>query len=303
MDTNIKEKIDLIKKINTDESRFIVNVYESYQKHQKEVENKLKLPSIILKQNILALNQNIVDLDLIWSKPYFYTKMRIHLEGIIEKVSKTKELDITRNPTKYCKKVIYHKIYKEFKKNENEIDIVDFIKILHTKKNENPDYSTSFVYIASAIDEEALFKVEQLQKAIEIINIKDKKKQYEKIYDEVYSYLEDNFVSNKYCDFQNNKCIAQRHFGFYPLNKKNGCCFTRVKTCPHLQKGGACKVQCMACRLFSCPYLSKMGITYYANEFVLLKAFLSKKQRKHFVFDFYKTKDYVLKRVNRAGAF
>ena len=58
-------------------------------------------------------------------------------------------------------------------------------------------------------------------------------------------------------------------------------------------------MECMACRLFSCPYLSKMGITYYANEFVLLKAFLSKKQRKHFVFDFYKPKDYVLKRVNR----
>lgn len=299
MDTNLEEKIDLIKKLNTDESKFIVNVYEAYQNHKKDVENQFKLPPIVLKDNILTLNQNVVDLDLIWCKPYFYTKMRIHLEGIIEKIANTKESEFTKNPSKCCKKIIYHKIHKEFEKSENEIDIVDFIKILNNKKIENPDYSTNFVYIAKTIDEEAIFKVEQLQKAIEIININDKKKQYEKIYDEVYSYLKKDFVANNYCDFQNDKCVAQRHFGFYPINRKNGCCFTRIRTCPHLQKGGTCNVECMACRLFSCPFLSKMGITYYANEFVLLKAFFSKKQRKHFVFDFYKTKDFVLKRVNR----
>ncbi len=65
------------------------------------------------------------------------------------------------------------------------------------------------------------------------------------------------------------------------------------------KKNGECNVECMACRLFSCPYLSKRGITYYASEFVLLKAFLTKKQRKHLVFDFYTTKSNVLKKVSK----
>ena len=223
--------------------------------------------------------------------------MRTHLENIINIISNTSKSEIQKDPSKFCKKIVFDKTHKEFKKSDNEIDIVDFIKILNKKKKENSDYSTNFVYIAKEIDEESLFKVEQLQKAVQIVNINEKKLQYEKIYDEVYSYLKNNFVSNNYCDFQNNKCVAQRHFRLYPLNRKNGCCFTRIRTCPNLQKGGACNVECMACRLFSCPYLSKMGITYYANEFVLLKAFLNKKQRKHLVFDFYKPKAYVLKKI------
>ena len=299
MDTNFQEKMDLINKINTDESRFILNVYTSYKKHKEEIDNKLKHSPIILKDKIFAVSQNVVDLDLIWCKPYFYTKMRLHLDGIIDKISKASKSEIQKNTSRFCKKVVFSKTRKNFVKSENEIDIVDFIKILYKKKKENQNYSTNFVFISKVIDEEANFKAEQLQKAIDIINITEKKAQYEKIYDEVYYYLKQNFVSNNYCDFQNNKCIAQRHFTLYPINRKNGCCFTRIRTCPHLQKGGACNVECMACRLFSCPYLSKIGITYYANEFILLKAFLNKKQRKHLVFDFYKPKAYVLKKISK----
>lgn len=298
MDNILEEKINLIRNLNTDDSRFIVNVYEAYQKHEEDLKNKIKFTSIILKDEFSSSNANILDLDKIWCKPYFYTKMRIHLDGIIDSLLKSDKSEIPKNPSKFCKQVIFHDSSKEFEKSEDEIDIVDFIKILSQKKLENPNYNTNFIFIAKQIDEETLFKEEQLQKAIGIININSKEKQYEKIYEEVYSYLKNNFVANNYCDFQNNKCIAQRHFTLYPINRKNGCCFTRVRTCPHLQQGGSCDVECMACRLFSCPFLSKRGITYYANEFVLLKAFLSRKQRKHLVFDFYKSKQHILKKFS-----
>lgn len=299
MDNILEEKINLIRNLNTDDSRFIVNVYEAYQKHEEDLKNKIKFTSIILKDEFSSSNANILDLDKIWCKPYFYTKMRIHLDGIIDSLLKSDKSEISKNPSKFCKQVIFHDSSKEFEKSEDEIDIVDFIKILSQKKLENPNYNTNFIFIAKQIDEETLFKEEQLQKAIGIININSKEKQYEKIYEEVYSYLKNNFVANNYCDFQNNKCIAQRHFTLYPINRKNGCCFTRVRTCPHLQQGGSCDVECMACRLFSCPFLSKRGITYYANEFVLFKAFLSKEQRKHMVFDFYKPKSNILKKILR----
>ena len=298
MDNILGEKINLIRTMNTDDSRFIINVYDAYQKHEKDLKNKIKFTSIILKDEFSNSSPYVLDLDKIWCKPYFYTKMRIHLDGIIEKLSKSDKSEISKNSPKFCRQVIFHNFSKEFEKSEDEIDVVDFIKMLTQKKFENPNYNTNFIFIAKQIDEETLFKEEQLKKAIEIINMNSKEKQYEKIYEEVYSYLKNNFVANNYCDFQNNKCIAQRHFTLYPINRKNGCCFTRIKTCPHLQKGGSCNVECMACRLFSCPYLSKRGITYYASEFVLLKAFLTRKQRKHLVFDFYKPKSEVIKKLS-----
>lgn len=295
MDNNLEEKISLIRKINTDDSNFIIKIYETYQKHQNNLENNNKFSSIILKKDFIKSFPIIVDLDKIWAKPYFYTKMQLHLNSIIEKISNTDKSKIAKNPARFCKKIIYQNSAKKFKRAEDEIDIVDFIKVLKQKKSENSSYNTDLVFIAEEINEETLFKEEQIRKAIDIINTSSKEKQYEKIYDEIYSYLKKDFVANHYCDFKNNKCVAQRHFSFYPFNKKNGCCFTRIKTCPHLQKGGSCDVECMACRLFSCPYLTKRGITYSANEFVLLKAFFTKKQRKHLVFDFYKTKSELLK--------
>ena len=39
MDNNLEEKINLLKNINTDDSRFIMNVYDAYHKLQKNLEN------------------------------------------------------------------------------------------------------------------------------------------------------------------------------------------------------------------------------------------------------------------------
>lgn len=299
MNNHLDEKIDLLKKLNTDDSRFIVNVYESYQKYQKNLENKIKCTSIILKSEFSKATPNVIDLDLLYCKPYFHTRMRVHLNCIIEKLIKTDLSKITRTPSNFCKKTVFYKPSKITNTiSEDQIDITDFIKILKEKKSKNKNnYNSGFIFIAEKIDEESLFKEEQLKKAIEIMNIETEDKQFERIYNEVYSCLQEDFVSNNYCDFIHNKCVMQRRLRTYPINNKNGCCFTRIRTCPHLQKDGSCNVECMACRLFSCKYLCQRGIAYYANEFVLLKAFLTKKQRKHLVFDFFKPKSKVLEKV------
>lgn len=297
MDNNLEEKINLIKNENIDDCNFIIKVYEAYQNHKKDLENMISSTSIILKDNFINSFPIIVDLDKVWVKPYFYTQMRMHLDGIINKISNTNISVISKNPSKFCKNISLANYSKTFKKAEDDIDIVDFIQILSMKKAETPDYNIDLVFIAKEINEENLFKEEQIRKAIEVINIDSKEKQYEKIYDEVYSYLKKDFIANNYCNFKNNKCVSQRHFSFYYSKRKNGCCYTSFGTCKHLQKGGACDVQCISCRLFSCPYLTKRGIRYYASEFVLLKAFLTKKQRKYIVFDFYKPKSYVLNKI------
>lgn len=292
------EKINLLKKINTDDSNFIVKVFEAYQKKQHELEIKKETSTIIVSAQIPTSSKNIIDLDKIWVKPYLYTRMRTHLDQIIKLLILANKNDIISNPSKFCNKIIFHKLSKTYEKSEDDIDIVEFIQSLDERKKTHPEESFNFIFTAKNLDEETLFKEEQLTKAIEILNITDYKKRNEKIYDEIYAYLETNFVANNYCDFCNNKCVAQRKLTLYPLNRKNGCCFTQIRTCPHLHNG-SCNIECLPCRLFSCPYLTKRGIGYWASDFILIKAFYNKSQRKHIVHDFYTSKSEILAKINK----
>jgi len=292
VENNIKEKIELLKNLNTDNSRFILKIIESFEKHKIEIEEQ-KIKSSIIINSIENLNKvNYIDLDKLWIKPYLYTNMRLKFDEIINQFNKISYEDFSNNPKKICNTLVNIKISKNFEMPNDHIDIVDYIKNINNNythfKNED------IIFYAKNIDEESLFKEEQLKKAFEIIKIKDKNMQASAIYDEIYNYLDRDFISNKYCDFINDKCVAQRHFTFYPINRKDGCCFMQISKCKNLREHGACTVKCLACRLFSCPYLSKKGVGYWASDFILLKAFLNKNQRKHLVFDFYTDKDIVL---------
>ena len=289
----MEKKIELLKRINTDNSRFILNIIDSYNKSKNSFEKQLSNSTVITNYKD-EINGSVIDLDKIWSKPYFYTKMRLKLNKIINKIENCKYEDFSKNPKHFCNKLLKIKINKSFTKPDKLIDIVDFINSL---KNNAQLESTSFTFIAKNLDEETLFKEEQIKKAIEIIKIKEYKEQITKVYEEINDYLNKDFIANNYCDFMNNKCIAQRHLTLYPINWKNGCCFMEIRKCNHLEPNGSCKVDCLACKLFSCPYLTKKGIGYWASDFILLKAFLNKEQRKHVVFDFYTPKETVIKRL------
>ena len=87
-----------------------------------------------------------------------------------------------------------------------------------------------------------------------------------------------------------------KHLRMYPWHIKDGCCYNEFLKCKHFNKAN-CNAKCMACTLFSCPFLSKMHITYYGREILLFKAFLTKDQMKHMIYDFYKTKNEVIKAI------
>lgn len=293
MKKELQEKIDLIKKIDNYNTRFIVKVLQSFKDKQEAFEEKKNSTSIVTKNIEINTTKKIIDLDKIWAKPYFYTKMRVRLEEIVNQIMHIDNEKILKNSSRLFKKAIYNKAVKKFEKPEDKIDIVDFINKLDSEKIYN---DSDFIFIAEKIDEETLFKEEQLKIAIDILKIDDIKKRYSVIYDKLCDYLNKDFISYQYCDFKNNKCIAQRKHKIFPINRKNGCCFMEIRKCPHLINGN-CKVQCIACKLFSCKYLEKRGIGYWAYEVILLKAFFNKEQRKHLLFDFYTPKDKVLKKV------
>jgi hypothetical protein len=293
LNEELKEKIKLISQIDNYNARFVVRVLEAFENKQKEFEEKRRVTDIFTKEYKIDTNKKIIDLDKIWAKPYFYTKMRVKLEELLNQVISADNKEIMRNSSKFFKKVIYNKAIKNFEKSENKTDIIEFIKDLNNKKIDN-DFN--FIFIAEKVDEETIFKEEQIKKAIEIIRIEDIKEKYSMIYDEICDYLNKDFLQNGYCDFKNDKCIAQRKHKFYPPNRKNGCCSRQIRKCPNLVNGN-CVVECVACKLFSCKYFEKRGIAYFGREIILLQAFFNERQRKHFVFDFYQSKESVLSKV------
>ena len=191
-----------------------------------------------------------------------------------------------------CKNIIYRKKESLLTQKDNKkMDMVELIKILDNNKIDKVNI------VARKISDENIFKYCELTKALEIISVSDTKIRNKIIYDYVCECLNKDFIQNQYCDFINDKCVAQIHFNIYPVTKKDGCCFRQFTKCNYLDNGN-CTVNCMACKLFSCPYLTKRGVGYWANEFILLDAFFNKKQRKHLIFDFYKSESFVLDKIN-----
>lgn len=295
MEKEIQEKIDLLSKIDTENARFVVKALKACKKEREEYKIKRKASEINIKNSEKNIDGQIIDLDKIWIKPYFYTKMRVRLEELANQVVNTDDEEILKNSSKFLKKVIYNRATKHFEKPEGQLDIVEFIKDLDSKKI---NMSLRFHFVAEKIDDEAVFKENIIKKAIEIVNINDTKERYAVIYDEICDILNKNFVDIGYCDFKNNKCIAQRKHKLYPPRRKNGCCSMQIRQCPNLINS-KCTVECVACKFFSCGYLAKKGIGYFGKEIVFLQAFFNRKQRKHFIFDFYQSKENVIDSIYR----
>ncbi|MBR3661139.1 MAG: hypothetical protein IKN63_04450 [Bacilli bacterium] len=126
------------------------------------------------------------------------------------------------------------------------------------------------------------------------INIKDKYKRYEYIYDTVCSYL-DELISTNYCDFKNDICIRDRLKG---TNHKNGCCecLGRGK-CKYLIDSVCTEKSCMACKLFTCKTLREKGIVHNLNDYVLIKYFFTNKQKDILRFSYWTPKEIILDRL------
>ena len=281
-----KEKIDFLNSLDNDYSRFIINVVNSFKKRKKLLDKMIKENNYNIQTT--KLSNGMVNLDELWVDPYYKTIMRRALDNLLELLENVDIENIKENPNKFCKKIIFAKIGELPNKPEGLVDIVDFIKVMDCGEDLN--------YYAANINEESIFKADHLSKALILKNISDETTRISKLYDYVYDYLKEDFISNNYCDFRDNKCIAQRHLRIYPWHIKDGCCYNEFFKCKHFDKAN-CNAKCMACTLFSCPFLSKMHITYYGREILLFKAFLTKDQMKHMIYDFYKTKNEVIKAI------
>ena len=119
------------------------------------------------------------------------------------------------------------------------------------------------------------------------INIKKREDRYNYIYDK---------VCKNYCEFENDVCIR---FKKENPNHKNGCCEWKGRgKCKYLINSVCTMKTCMACKLFTCPFLYKeKGIRQRINDYVLIKYFFNNNQKYILECSFWTPKEIVMKRL------
>lgn len=128
------------------------------------------------------------------------------------------------------------------------------------------------------------------------INIKDREERYNYIYDTVCKILDDRIIKENYCEFENDVCIR---FKNDKNPHKNGCCEWKGRgKCKYLINSECTMKTCMACKLFTCPYLYKeKGIRQRINDYVLVKYFFNRNQKYILECSFWTPKEIVMKRL------
>lgn len=142
-----------------------------------------------------------------------------------------------------------------------------------------------------------------LLKTLEALLQENAYKECEIVYDYLCDELDKKFANNSICQFEDNRCIANRKH--YNKDKIMGCCysfkyngwyFSDVKLCKH-QKEQRCAVKCLGCKLFTCDYLRKRGIRFTLQKMPIALAFFTKKQREILRTTFFVGKEEVIKKV------
>lgn len=129
----------------------------------------------------------------------------------------------------------------------------------------------------------------KMKPIVKALNIKDKSKRIEYIYDEGIKYI-NKYYADDLCQFENGQCIAQRKDG---AGHKNGCC----RYCPIVTERG-CPSSNLSCKLIYCKTaLGNIKLLRLRN-IPILKC-LSITQRMILKASFYYTKEDILKDLNK----
>lgn len=236
----------------------------------------------------------VIDISSISRYPLWYTMMRRKMLGIIEKINTVRIEELTK---KFLHSTIIEASIAKYDFNlANEYDIDFVINIIRHFAEIKP---TEVIFIDSEKNQDSIYLVNEIKKFIYAVSV-DKIARCEYIYDTVCKDLDEMFSIYGFCNFKNNMCVAQRHkslFMRYPVPKTDGCCFKVIRKCEHNNKDGTCKVKCLPCKLFTCPYLGKIQIGMRASENILLRSFFNNKQKRISIYEFYTSKEILLKKI------
>lgn len=183
-------------------------------------------------------------------------------------------------------------------KNIVEIFKMANLKQFHFCKDENDKIFHQYL-LTNSSDEE---KSQLLEKVFDILRMESFEQIYSYIYDSICDDLDKKFEQSNYCDFKNDKCIAQRTVK--TAHKTMGCCYMHTYSkimsmpidlglCKYLQDK-KCSKKCITCDFFTCKYLKKKGIVFRLEDYEIFKYFFNKKQKKIINESFFKTKEEII---------
>lgn len=234
----------------------------------------------------------ILDISAISSFPLWNTSMRRKMVSIVEIIQDTSIDKLTSN--------MLHKIIKESVPikyvKEEKYDIDTLICITKAIAGKVP---IKVHFVDECKTAESIHLVNEIKKFIYALSL-DKAQRYDYIYDTVCKDMDEMFSVYGFCNFKNNMCVSQRHknlFNRYPVPKTDGCCFKVVRKCEHNNKDGTCKVKCLPCKLFTCPYLGKISIGIRTSELILLRSFFNNRQKRISLYKFYNSKETLMRKI------
>lgn len=133
---------------------------------------------------------------------------------------------------------------------------------------------------------------------VDILNEKNTREKYNKIYDKSCDYLDREFREKNICGFKNDMCICNRNK--CKENQVSSCCesLKTRKICKNFDnKKKECKIKSLGCKLFVCPYLIKKGYYYSPNKVPYLRYFLSPRQKAIALTSHFKDRDEVVNKL------
>ena len=242
----------------------------------------------------------IIDIDLVSLYPIWNTRMRRKAEYVVNIVNDLNNFQITD-------KKLYNIL---FKTKQNTVvedtllkieDVLNVLKSVFNKVSSKENVQVLYMTDKNTIDNGKKYLINELSKIVYGLKLNDNL--YEYVYDTVCKDIDNMFSIYRFCDFRNDKCLSQRHKSLftnnYPVPDKDGCCFNVYRKCEYLKEHGGCEVRCLACKLYTCPYITKLGVGLYTSEILLMKAFFNNNQRRDSVFEFFQPEEKVLKKIKK----
>ncbi|MDE5540183.1 MAG: hypothetical protein K2J20_06845, partial [Bacilli bacterium] len=120
----------------------------------------------------------------------------------------------------------------------------------------------------------------ELESIVKALNIKDKTKRLEFIYDSACSMLDAQFQGANVCGFKNNQCYTQ-----HCTKLTNGCC----RKCIY-QSSKGCTTSNLTCKLFYCGEVTKRYKVLTVKNLTILKC-LSKRQQIILQHDYFSSRE------------
>ena len=294
------------KEINSKENKYIrienisfkeektIDLYYAGKNYKEKVEFYKKHVKIFDKTFIKNYGKIpvIFDISSISSYPLWETMMRRRMKNIIIQLDKSEICEISKD---FIDKVIIESVKEKINiENKYDIDfVIEFLREISTFNEIEP------YFIDTEKTNETIYLVNELQKFIYALSLA-RDERYDYIYDTICKDMDEMFSRFGFCNFKENKCVAQRHktfFNRYPVPETDGCCFKVVRKCEHNNKDGTCKVKCLPCKLFTCPYLGKLDVGIRASELILMRSFFNNKQKRISIHKFYNSKEFLLKKI------